>query len=99
MANDTNDVEPIIHITKHYGFELTGKSMIDLQCTPNDDPYRNNYKHVVTLVSSRFFLAGKFNIEDNLVVSLRDIQFSFNIDLVKKSSIGDLDVATDRLLI
>lgn len=58
MGNDTNDVEPIVHITKLYGFELIGKLMIDLQCTPQDDPYMRNYQHVFTLVSTRFFLAG-----------------------------------------
>lgn len=99
MANDTGDVEPVIAVNKQRGFSLTGKLMIDLECTPRDDPDKTNYQHVFTLVSTRFDVAGKAKIEENLVISVRDLELDANIDKIEKSTIGDVDVGTQKLLI
>jgi hypothetical protein len=68
--------------------------MVDLECTPADDPRKENYQHIFTLVSNRFYMAGKLKIEDNLLVSLRDFALELNIDKIEKSDIGDVDVGT-----
>lgn len=99
MANDTSDVEPVIAVNKQHGFELTGKLMIDLECTPRDDPDKTNYQHVFTLVSTQFYVAAKAKIEENLLISLRDLELDANIDKIEKSTIGDVDVGTQKLII
>ena len=99
FANNTNDVEPITHINPNVGFDLNGKIMINLECTPADDPAKKNFKKVFTLVSNRFYMAAKVKIEENLVISLRDIQLTLNIDSIQNSTIGEIDVGTYSTLI
>lgn len=89
-ANNTDDVEPILNINIENGFELRGKLMIDLECTPSNDS--KTYKHVFTMVSNRFHVAAKFRIEEHLVISLKNIQLDLNIDSIQNSAIGDVDV-------
>lgn len=99
MANDTTDVEPELHVNTQKGFELKGRLMIDLECTPEDDPEKVNFEHIFTLVSNNFYFAGKVKIEENLLISIKDAQVDLNIDKVEKSNIGEVDVATQKIII
>ena len=98
-SNYTEDVEPIVHINTKNGFELYGKLMIDLECTPDDDPDFVNFKHVFTIVSNRFYFADKFRIKEGFIISMRDFKMNLNIDHIGKSNIGPVDVYTEKILI
>ena len=69
-ANATMDVEPVLRVTNAKGFEITGKVMIDLQCTQNSKS--EDYLPVFTLVTNRFYVAGKLKVEEGFWLSIKN---------------------------